>query len=127
MIEHDLRFRSADDVSLYVKVIGVTKDNKQVTVNVGDEEGEQRTPFKYNISAPKQLKAIGEAEMSSLKYDGYEGGLTSFLVPYANRGMSAQLLDENFPDRDGTYFIPKIEISFGVNGGRRYVEFGSKL
>lgn len=127
VISHDLKFRRADEVQLYVKVIGVTKDNKQVTVNVGDPDGDQRTLYKYNVSDPAQLKAIGEAALVELKYDGYEGTLTSFLIPLADRGYTAQVRDANYPDREGNYFVTKVVIDFGINGARRSVEIGTKL
>ncbi len=127
VIKHDLRYRSSDDIDLYVKVIGVKKDNTKVEVFVGDKSGEQRTIHKYNITDKVTLKQIGEAELDSLKFTGYEGKLTSFLVPYANRGMSAKVSDRNFPNRNGLYFIPKVTISFNQSGARRIVELGNKL
>ena len=81
VIKHNLRYRNADDVRLSVKVIGVTADNKKVEAIVGDTDGEQRTLHRYNVSDAATLKQIGEAELEDLKYDGYEGSITSFLIP----------------------------------------------
>ena len=126
VIKHDLKFRNAEDVDLYVKVIGVKKDNTKVEVFVGEKSGEQRTIYKYNISDKKVLKNIGEAELDKLKFTGYDGKITSFLVPFADRGMSVEIRDKNFPNRSGLYFIPKVTITFGQNGARRVVELGNK-
>ena len=127
IVKHDLRYRNADDVRLNVKVIGVQKDNKKVEVIVGDTDGEQRTLHKYNVSDKAILKQIGEAELDDLKFDGYEGSVTTFLIPDAERGMTAEIVDDNFPNRAGRYFVPKVTTSFGMGGARRKIELGNKL
>jgi len=123
---HDLTFRKAEDVRLLVKVIGVKKDNTKVEVQIGDRDGEQRTLYKYNVSDTEQLKKFGKSKLLELKYTGYEGSITSFLIPYATRGMQAAITDYNFPERAGTYFIPKVTTTFGQGGARRKVELGTK-
>lgn len=127
VIKHDLKYRRAEDIRMYVKVVGVKKDNTKVEVIVGDTDGEERTKHVYNVSDPATLKKIGESLLTDKKFNGYEGTITSFLIPNATRGMSAEVEDNNFPDRNGKYFIPKVTISFGQNGARRKVELGSKL
>ncbi|PIB28920.1 hypothetical protein BFP77_08360 [Maribacter sp. 4U21] len=124
---HDLKFRRAEDVRINLKVIGVRPDNTKVEVIVGDTTGEQRTIFRYNVTDTATLKKLGEAELSELKYDGYEGTLTGFLIPYATRGMNVEIRDKNYPERTGSYFIPKVVTTFGTNGARREVELSSKV
>jgi len=127
VIKADLQYKKASDVKLYVKVIGVLKDNTKIEVMVGDSEGEQRTIYKYNVSDKKTLEQIGKSELADMKYDGYRGSLTGFLVPFADRGMQVALADERYPKRAGTYFIDKVETTFGANGARRKVYLGIKL
>lgn len=127
VIQHKLTYRNAEDIRLRVKVVGIQKDNTKVEVIVGDLDGEQRTLFRYNIKDKARLKAIGEAELSDLKFSGYDGNITSFFVPYANRGMTAIIRDLLFPERAGAYFIISVSIDFGVNGARRIIELGTKI
>ena len=127
VVSHDLKFRKAEDVRISLKVIGVLKDNTKIEVIVGDTTGEQRTLYKYNISDKAALKNIGEAELSDMKFDGYEGSITSFLTPYATRGYNAQIIDKNYPERTGNYFIPKVTTTFNTSGARRKVELGTKV
>lgn len=127
VVKHDLKFRRAEDVRIALKVVGVQKDNTKVTVVVGDLTGEQRTIYRYNVSDKEVLKKLGEAELSELKYTGYEGTITGFLVPYATRGMTVSITDENYPERAGSYFVPKVVTTFGTSGARREVELGSKV
>ncbi len=41
--------------------------------------------------------------------------------------MSAHIVDERYPEREGRYFIPKIVIHFGSGGARRIVTLGRKV
>lgn len=126
-IKNDLKFVSKDDVLLKIKAIAHQKDNSIIEVEAGDSNGELRTLHFYNISSKKQLQQIANDKIDSLKYDGYEGSITGFLVPYANRAMSAELKCEKYPKRQGVYLIEKVVTSFGVNGARRIVYLGNKL
>ena len=127
VVEHDLKFRRAEDVRINLKMIGVRPDNTQIEVIVGDTTGEQRTVYKYNVTDKATLEKLGEAELSELKYDGYEGDVTGFLVPYATRGMNATIMDKNYPERTGSYFVPKVTTTFGTGGARRKVELATKV
>ncbi|WP_299627750.1 late control protein [uncultured Tenacibaculum sp.] len=142
VVSHDLKYVKKEDVELYVKVIGVQKDNTKIETIVGEQTGEQRTLHFYNLSTEKELKGRGEAELDKLKYTGYRGDLTSFLIPYATRGMGVSITDNRYPSRNGQqegsdsnspqsksktvqYFVPKVTTSFGQNGARRKVELGA--
>ena len=127
VIKHDLKFTSAENVRLQVKVIGVKKNNTKVTVVVGDNDGEQRTIHRYNITDPKRLKEIGESELVKLKYSGFRGTITGFFVPFADRGMEGEIINPNFPERAGAYYIPRVEILYGIGGVRIKSELGIKL
>lgn len=127
VIKHKLTYRYAEDIRLRVKVVGIQKDNTKVEVIVGDLDGEQRTLFRYNIKDKARLKALGEAELSDLKFTGFDGSLTSFFEPYATRGMTAVLRDQLFPERAGAYFIISVTVVFGINGARRIIELGTKV
>lgn len=127
IIKHNLTYRFEEDIRLRVKVIGIQKDNTKISVIVGDQDGEQRTIYRYNISDKAKLQEIGEAELNDLKYTGYNGTITSFFTPYSTRGMTAVLRDAIFPDRKGAYFVNTVIITFGVNGARRIVELSNKV
>lgn len=138
VVGHDLKYVKEDEVELYVKVIGVQKDNTKLEVTVGEEVGEQRTLHFYNLSTEEALKERGESELDKLKYTGYRGDLTGFLIPFTTRGMGISVTDDRYPARNGTqdntsnsttniaqYFVPKVTTTFGQNGARRKVELGA--
>lgn len=127
IISHDLEYVKAEDKKIKIKMIGIDKSNRRVTVEAGDAGGELRTFFKYGSANPAELSRIAKAHLSRLKYDGLKGTLTSFFSPFVTRGMSVEIEDGKYIERSGTYFVPKVEIQFGVNGGRRVVTLDYKI
>lgn len=127
VIEDKLTFRTADQVRLRVKATSIQKDNKHIDVEVGDPEGELRSLVFYNVSDEATLQTLAKEEIQKYKYDGFEGHLKSFLIPFATFGMSARIFSPNYPEKDGTYHIDKVKTSFGVDGARREVTIGIKL
>lgn len=129
VISSDLKYRNEDDIQLRVRAIGMQADNKKVTADdVGDVDGELRTLHFYNISDKAQLKKLAEQELKRLKYTGYEGSIDTFLYPYAEPLMLAELQDPQYGEtRSGTYVIDSVRTQFGAYGTRRTVELGVKV
>lgn len=127
LVENDLEYRTAEDRKLKVKYTYIDENNERIEVEAGDPEGEQRTFHTSVVSDQAKLKEMAEAEISKLKYDGFDGSVTSFLVPYATRGMQARLIENDKKQIDENYFVKSVETTFGLSGGRRRVEIGQKL
>ncbi len=126
IVKSDLKYREAKDIKLKVKAIHIKKDNSKIEETAGDTDGEQRTLYFYELDDPKKLKERAEEEIKKYKYSGYEGSLTSFLVPQAVPAMTAQITDTQF-GRKGSYFVEKVKTRFGTSGARREVHLGIKL
>ncbi|MEI7488180.1 MAG: hypothetical protein WCJ72_12365, partial [Chryseobacterium sp.] len=52
---------------------------------------------------------------------------TSFLIPFATRGMVAEIRDSEHPHLAGNYFISEVKTTFGMGGARRIVKISNKL
>lgn len=129
VISNDLTYRKADQVRLKVKAIGITKDNKKVEVEVGDDDGEKRTLYFYNITDKAKLKDLATEEMQKLKYEGFEGSLKTFLIPFATHGQVAVVRDPNYNEgRAGNYIIDSVTTTFNTSdGAKRVAELGLKV
>lgn len=127
IVSNDLEYKSSDERRIKVRYTYIGKDNTKKEVETGDADGELRTFHTSVISNEKKLKEMAQAEVDKLKYDGYDGTVTSFLIPYATRGMAAKIVDKEYRNREGEYFIKKVVITFGLSGARRKVEIGSKI
>ena len=127
LVENNLEFKSKEERSIKIKYTYIDKENKRKSIEVGDPDGEQREYNTSVISDLNKLEEMAKAELEKLKYDGFEGDVTSFLIPYATRGMKAKLLDNEHPNREGNYFIKKVVATFGTGGARRKITIGNKL
>ena len=120
-------FKTAEQKRLRIKYTYMDSKNKKKSVEVGDKDGELRTFHTSIISDEKKMEEMAHAEMQKLKYDGFEGSVKSFLIPYASHGMTAVIKDKEHPNREGKYFIKKVVTSFGSNGARREISISNKL
>lgn len=127
IVVNDLEYRTAEDRRIKIEYKYKSKDNSERVVSVGDTDGELRTFHTSVVSDISQLTKMAKAELEKLKYDGMEGSITSFLLPYATRGMTAQIIDKEHREREGRYFIEEVIMSFGTNGARRKVKLGRKI
>ena len=127
LVENNLEYKTAEQKRLRIKYTYMDSKNKKKSVEVGDKDGELRTFHTSIISDEKKMEEMAHAEMQKLKYDGFEGSVKSFLIPYASHGMTAVIKDKEHPNREGKYFIKKVVTSFGSNGARREISISNKL
>lgn len=127
LVENNLEFKSKEERKIKIKYTYIDKANKRKSIEVGDIDGEQRTYHTSVISDVNKLEEMAKAEIEKLKYDGFDGDIKSFLVPFATRGMKAKLIDDEHPNRSGNYFIKKVVTTFGTSGARRAITIGNKL
>lgn len=126
VISDDLETVSEDDTRIKIKAVLVQKNNTQITKEIGDKDGEQRTLYFYNIS-PKNLEVVAKEEIKKYKYNGLKGSIVAFLIPNVSVGNRIKIRDPFYPAREGTYLIDKMEVSFGASGGRRKIYLGLKV
>lgn len=127
LIENNLEYKTKEERRIKVRYTYIGKDNKKKEVEVGDADGELRTFHTSVISDEAKLKELATAEVERLKYDGFDGDVKSFLIPFATRGMTAKVIDNEHTNREGNYFIKKVVTTFGLSGARRTVGIGNKI
>ncbi len=127
VVNHSIQYRTANDVRIKVKAVHIAKDNTRTEVEVGDEDGELRTLFFYDVDKEENLNELAKRKLEELKLEGYDGNLTGFLVPVAKHSYLATVIDEDYADRSGKYIIDAVTVTWGTSGGRRKVELGYKI
>lgn len=125
--DDDLKFQLAADVRLKVKAICYYKDGTKIEGELGEEGGENKTLYYYDIKDAKELKMLAQEELKRYSFDGYRGKIETFLFPFALPGMVAVLDDPVYQERSGNYYIESVDVSFGTGGARRKVEIGIKV
>ena len=126
IIRHTLKYREEDARRFRVKCISMLPDGTKIEVEKGDDSGELRT-FHYYDMEESALVEICNSRLETLKYEGYEGGFTTFGVPFVRHAGIADISDNNFTERAGRYRIDGIKVDFGVNGFKRTIDLGVKV
>ena len=124
--DDELKYQLAEDIKLKVKAICYYKDGSKIEGELGEDGGEQKTLYYYDVKDAGELKALANEELRRYSFDGYRGKIKTFLQPYALPGMVADITDNTYPDRSGSYLIEAVTTTFGTCGGRRTVEIGIK-
>jgi hypothetical protein len=124
--DDELKYQLAEDIKLKVKAVCYYKDGTKIEGEIGEDGGEQKTLYYYDVKDAKELKALANEELKRYSFTGYRGKITTFLFPYALPGMVASIDDPVYNERGGAYFIESVETTFGTGGGRRKIEIGIK-
>jgi hypothetical protein len=126
--DSDLKYRNKDDRKFEIEVEGITLDGKRKKVTVGVTGGEKRSVKVTNVMSDADLKKRGEAELQYLTYNGYEGSITTWLIPYVEPTWSAKIVDKDYEYKTGAYYVTAVTTTLsGDGGGVRKVELGRKV
>ncbi|MGA0556527.1 hypothetical protein ACO2Q8_07750 [Larkinella sp. VNQ87] len=123
----DLQYVRKEDTKVLVKVVGRTKKGANVEVEVGEKGGDVRTFQRPTISDKATLETIAKEELKKLSFDGYKGSLRGWLLPICSTGYTAKILDPDYKEREGSYYVNSVKTEFSSSGGRRTVTLGIKL
>ncbi len=127
IIENNLEFKTKEERKIRVRYKYVSEDGTKKQVEFGDTGGALRTYNTAIVSDEKVLEQLAQTEIEKLKFNGFEGSIKTFLIPFATRGMSAKIIDSEHVNRAGNYFINKVVTTVGLDGARRVVTIGTKL
>lgn len=124
--ECDLKYMRAEDRKVRVVVKALMPDGSVKEREYGSTGGD-RIEVKCASADDASMKSRGESEVKRLSFDGYEGDITTWLVPYIQAGDSAELHDADYEYKDGRYFVQSVTTTFGSSGATRKVELGFRL
>ena len=122
----DLNYRRADERKVEVIVKAVMPDGKVKEKKYGTTGGD-KVEVKCATSDDASMKSRGESEYKRLTFDGYDGSITTWLVPFIVPGDCAELHDEDYDYKDGRYYVRAVKTEFGSSGATRNIELGFRL
>ena len=127
--EQQLKYRSAEHTALRL-LISYKDLTGRTQYTVTGSSGSQVKEIRLNKGVYTDmalLQAQAKAYIYKYLYPGYEGRITSFLLPIAQPGQAASIQDEVFPERSGLFLIESTEVLFGQQGARRIITPGFNL
>ena len=117
--DNDLKLREAAKVQLQINLVGVKQDGTKIVVKSGDNTNNIQKKKTHFITDQSTLKMIADKMLADKKYNGYEGKITTFGIPFFQHGWVDALDDPRFPERTGHYLIDSLEVTYGMGGYRR--------
>lgn len=124
---NDLKYIKSQDAKVKVVVVGRTAKGAKVEGEAGESGGEIRTIQRPTISEKTTLENIAREELKKITYDGYRGAIVGWLLPYCNTGYAAKIIDADYLERAGKYYVTGTKVEFSRNGGIRTVSLGFRL
>lgn len=121
-----LEFKKALDRKVEVTVESTNLKGKIESESVGTSGGEKITIKVGSVDAASRTK-IANAELLRRSADMYEGSIDTWLIPFVKPTYSAKIKDEDYPDKDGKYYVTGVTTSINEGGGKRTVKIGVKL
>ena len=124
--ESSLTYRRTEDRKVRVVVKALMPDGKVKEREYGTTGGD-RVTVRSASPDDASMRLRGESEHKRLTFDGYDGNIVTWLVPYIKPGDKAVLHDRDYDYKDGSYFVRAVTTEFSADGGRRTVELGYRL
>lgn len=122
----NLSYKQAEDKHIQVVVKALLPDGKVQEVEIGTPGGD-KVEIKAPTSDIASMRQRGQAELLRRTYDGYDGTITSWLVPQCKAADTAVLHDAEYPEQDGSYFVRSVKTTLSASGGTRELTLGFRL
>ncbi|NOS94533.1 MAG: hypothetical protein HOP30_21690 [Cyclobacteriaceae bacterium] len=125
--DNDLKFNDEKEfVDVRITIESRAKSGVKEQAYDGNVNGQNKI-LRTAIRDKSIQNQIAVEKRKQLVTRGYEGSITTFLVPFVVPGDTAVIDDTKYPQRIGRYFITGVEGSFNSGGGRQKVKIGHKL
>lgn len=122
----DLTWQNASDKKVEIEIVSTTPDGKTIKGLAGTQGGQKITRNVTNFNQAA-LNKIAQEELKRHSYDGYEGKITGWLIPFVLPSYTARIVDQDYPERQGSYFVDAVETTISASGGVRVVSISLKL
>lgn len=122
----DLRYVRARDKKVEVELTIYAADGTSRKVSYGTTGGQkvERTSVTMDERSARKL---ARDEYEALVYDGYEGSFTGWLLPFVQPTYAVELKDQDYPEKDGRYYVVGVEVQYSRSGGVRRVTLGRRV
>lgn len=121
-----LEFKKAIDRKVEVTVEKTNLSGKVESFTTGTTGGDKVT-LKVGSVSNADLKKIADAELTRRSADMYEGSIDTWAIPFVQPTYSAKIKDEDYPEKDGKYYVVGVTTSISDSGFKRTVKLGIKL
>lgn len=121
-----LEYKRAIDKKVEVTIESIDLKGKVRSYKTGTTGGDKIT-LKVGSMSEIDMKRIAAVALQQNNYDGLDGSIDTWLIPFVKPTYSAYFSDEDYPEKKGIYYVISTVTTFSDAGGKRVVKFGIKL
>jgi hypothetical protein len=127
VVNNSLNYKQANDIRIRINAVSTLANGTKLEVVVGDEEGDERQLTYYGIEVVAELEKLANEDLRKYKVAGFDGSVSTFGIPFIEHGYKVRLLSNQYPDREGTYYVERVKVTFDESPQyRRTIELGEK-
>lgn len=126
VVSANLQYKKASDQKVKVEVEYKNRKGETRKETYGDDGGKVIKKV-VNTEDDASMRNSAKSEYNLWCYDGYEGDLTGWLIPFCQPTDRVEIKDATKQYKNGTYYVVATEVTFNANGGRRKVVVGRKV
>lgn len=108
VVQNNLEYKSKEDIQIKINGISTLSNGDKLTVSFGDENGDIQELSYYNITVKAELEKLVKMDYDKFKIDGLKGRISTWGIPSVKHGYKSQIVGEQYPERNGTYYIKKV-------------------
>ena len=124
---YSLKYKDKADRKFKAIAQGKDKTGEELKAEKGETGGDTET-FEYKgIATQKMLDTIVEQMYERRSFSGYDGSFQGWFLPKISKGDSAEIYDQDDPERNGRYFVNAVETSCSSGGITRKITLGKRL
>jgi hypothetical protein len=107
-LNSDLKYVRADEMKLKVTVKSIRPDSSNVSVTVGDSDGEESSFEYWGNHTEEECREIAILNLERLKVDGYSGTLRTWGIPRITHGTILEINHPLYPERNGDHYADRV-------------------
>lgn len=121
-----LEYKRAIDKKVEVTIESTDSKGKVKSITAGTTGGD-KINLKVGPMSEADMQKVAAAALKKNNFDGYSGSFDGWLIPFVRPTYSAIINDDDYPYKNGRYYVIGVKTSFSESGGKRTVTPGIKL
>jgi len=126
---NNLKYERKDSTNVRVEAVANRADGNKFVYSVGPKTKDaacHKITFPVGVS-DAQVKEYADKLFASLNFDGYKGSITGYGTPRIKAGDVLNIIDFEYPERNGKYLVEKVVTKYDENGISRQVTISFKI
>lgn len=125
-VDNNLNYLSKEE--RLIKIVGksIFGKGKKLEFEFGDDDPKETINWTFTFREKKELEAAVKKMYNDRKKEGFDGSFTTFGLDSVAHGEKVHLTSTLYPDRVGTYYVDRVQKSFGDGGYRQNIELGQR-